>query len=56
LPAISLPLYLGEDGLPTAIQLVGPPAREDVLLSLSKQLEWAQPWADRRPALAVAAR
>jgi amidase len=54
-PAISLPLYHGEDGLPTAIQLVGPPAREDVLLSLSTQLERAQPWADRRPPLAVAA-
>jgi amidase len=56
LPAISLPLYHGEDGLPTAIQLVGPPAREDLLLSLSTELERAQPWADRRPPLAVAAR
>lgn len=56
LPAISLPLYHGEDGLPTAIQLVGPPAREDVLLSLSTQLERARTWADRRPSLAVAAR
>jgi amidase len=56
LPAISLPLYHGEDGLPTAIQLVGPPAREDMLLSLSTQLERAQPWADRQPPLAVAAR
>ncbi len=55
LPAISLPLYHGEDGLPTAIQLVGAPAREDMLLSLSTQLERAQPWADRRPPLAVAA-
>jgi amidase len=55
LPAISLPLYHGEDGLPTAIQLVGPPAGEDVLLSLSTQLERAQPWAERRPPLAAAA-
>jgi amidase len=55
LPAISLPLYHGEDGLPTAVQLVGRPAREDVLLSLSTQLERAQPWADRRPPLAAAA-
>ena len=54
LPAISLPLYHGEDGLPAAIQLVGPPAREEVLLSLSTQLEQAQPWVDRRPPLAVA--
>ncbi len=55
LPAISLPLYHGDDGLPTAVQLVGHPASEDVLLSLSTQLERAQPWADRRPPVAVAA-
>jgi amidase len=55
LPGVSLPLYHGEDGLPTAIQLVGPPAREDVVLSLSAQLEQAQPWAGRRPPLAVGA-
>ncbi len=49
LPAISLPLYHGEDGLPTAVQLIGSPAREDVLLQLACQLESAQPWAQRRP-------
>jgi amidase len=48
-PAISLPLFQGDDGLPTAVQLVGPPVREDVLLSLATQLELALPWADRRP-------
>jgi amidase len=47
LPAISLPLYHGDDGLPTAVQLIGPPAREEVLLSLASQLEAALPWADR---------
>ena len=47
LPAVSLPLYQGEDGLPTAVQLIGPPAREEVLLSLAGQLETALPWADR---------
>ncbi|MBV9002760.1 MAG: amidase [Solirubrobacterales bacterium] len=50
-PAIALPLYHGEDGLPTAVQLVGPPAREEVLLSLAAQVEAALPWADRVPAL-----
>jgi len=50
-PAIALPLYHGEDGLPTSVQLVGPPAREEVLLSLAVQLEAALPWADRAPAL-----
>jgi amidase len=50
-PAISLPLYQGADGLPTAVQLIGPPAREEVLLQLARQLEQALPWADRRPRL-----
>jgi amidase len=52
-PAISVPLYHGEDGLPTAVQLVGPPAREEVLLALATQLERAVPWAERVPALAA---
>ncbi|MGO9791818.1 MAG: amidase [Solirubrobacteraceae bacterium] len=47
LPAIALPLYHGEDGLPTAIQLIGRPAREDLLLALAGQLEQALPWAGR---------
>jgi amidase len=52
-PAIALPLYHGDDGLPASVQLIGPPAREEVLLRLASQLEQALPWADRRPALAV---
>ncbi len=51
-PAISLPLHHSEGGLPIGVQLVGPPAGEELLLSLSAQLEQARPWADRRPALA----
>jgi amidase len=50
-PAISLPLYEGEDGLPVAVQLAGRPAGEAQLLALSRQLEDAQPWAERRPVL-----
>ncbi len=50
-PAIALPLYQGDDGLPTAVQLIGPPAREEVLLALATQLERALPWAQRVPAL-----
>jgi amidase len=52
-PAISVPLYHGDDGLPTAVQLIGPPAREEVVLALAHQLEQALPWADRRPELAA---
>ncbi len=50
LPAISLPLYQGEDGLPTGVQLIGRPDGEDVLLAVAAQLEAALPWGDRRPA------
>jgi amidase len=54
-PAISLPLFQGDDGLPTSIQLVGPPIGEELLLSLSSQIEAERPWADRRPELVGAA-
>jgi amidase len=53
-PAISVPLFHGDDGLPTAIQLAGRPADEATLLSLAAQLETARPWAGRRPELATA--
>jgi amidase len=46
-PAISLPLYAGDDGLPLAVHLIGPPAREELLLALATQLEAALPWAGR---------
>jgi amidase len=48
-PAVSLPLFQGEDGLPLAVQIVGRPAGEAALLALATQLEQANPWADRRP-------
>jgi amidase len=53
-PAISVPLFHGDDGLPLSVQLAGRPADEATLLSLSAQLEAARPWADRRPELAAA--
>jgi amidase len=53
-PAISLPLFHGDDGLPLAVQLAGRPADEATLLALGAQLEAARPWADRRPELAAA--
>jgi Asp-tRNA(Asn)/Glu-tRNA(Gln) amidotransferase A subunit family amidase len=31
------------------VQLIGPPAREEVVLQLAAQLEEALPWAERRP-------
>ena len=53
-PAISVPLFHGDDGLPLSVQLAGRPTDEATLLSLSAQLEAARPWADRRPELAAA--
>jgi amidase len=53
-PAISLPLHQSEAGLPIGVQLVGAPAAEELLISLSAQLEEARPWADRRPELVTA--
>jgi amidase len=52
LPAIALPLYQTDDGLPLAVQLAARPLREDVLLSVASQLEHALPWSERTPALA----
>ena len=51
LPAIMLPLYHGDDGLPTGVQLIGPPEREELLLALGAQLELVLPWAARTPRL-----
>jgi amidase len=47
-PAISLPLFHGEDGLPLGVQLAGKPAGEAQLLALAAQLEAARP-SDQRP-------
>ncbi len=43
-PAASVPRGTGPDGLPLAVQLVGPTDGEEVLLSLAAQLEAADPW------------
>jgi amidase len=48
-PAISLPLYWGDDGLPVGVQLVAPYGREDLLVRAAAQLEQARPWVDRHP-------
>ncbi|MDT4936528.1 MAG: amidase [Pseudonocardiales bacterium] len=48
-PAISLPLFQSDTGLPIGIMLAGRPAGEAALLALAAQLESALPWHARRP-------
>jgi len=50
-PAVSIPLQWTPEGLPLGMMLVGRPADEATLISLSAQLEAAQPWVQRRPAM-----
>jgi amidase len=48
-PAISLPLFQSEEGLPIGMMLIGRPGGDAALLALAAQLEDARPWRDRRP-------
>jgi amidase len=54
LPAISLPLFWNDDGLPVGTMLTGGPFDEATLVRLGAQLEAARPWADRVPAFVTA--
>jgi amidase len=49
LPAVSLPLFWNDDGLPLGAQLIGRPADEATLIRVSAQFEQARPWRERRP-------
>lgn len=48
-PAASLPLHWTADGLPVGIHLAAAFGRDELLMSLSAQLEEARPWFGRRP-------
>jgi amidase len=50
-PAVSVPLWWTASGLPIGTMLVGRPADEATLISLSAQLEEARPWAQRHPGM-----
>jgi amidase len=56
LPAVSLPLYESDGGLPLGVQLIGRAAGEGALLTVSSALEAALPWAERQPALTLSSR
>jgi amidase len=51
-PAASVPAGFSPDGLPLSVQLVAPPNREDVLISLAAQIESERRWFEHRPPLA----
>jgi len=48
-PAITLPLFWSDEGLPIGIQLGAAYGREDLLISVAAQLEKAHPWRMRVP-------
>jgi amidase len=50
-PAISLPLYWNREGLPIGVMFGGRYGDEATLIQLAGQLEQAQPWIGRKPAV-----
>ncbi|HEY2444579.1 MAG TPA: amidase family protein, partial [Rhizomicrobium sp.] len=46
-PAINLPLFWNDDGLPIGVQFAGPYGDELTLLQLAAELERTSPWAHR---------
>ena len=51
---ISVPGRPGSGGLPIGVQIVAPPAADDIIIEIAHCLERAAPWRDRWPALAHA--
>src|SRR5438445_11882792 len=48
-PAMSVPLYWDQQGLPIGIHFAGRMGDEALLLQLAAQLEQAVPWKNKRP-------
>jgi amidase len=43
-PAMSVPMYLSEDGLPVGVQFMAARGKEDIILNLAAQLEQTDHW------------
>jgi amidase len=54
-PAMSVPLFWNDEGLPIGSHFLAPFGDEATLLRLASQLEAAQPWADKWPGVSVGA-
>ncbi len=52
-PAMSVPLYWSEDGLPIGVHFMGRFGDEATLFRLAAQLETARPWGLRRPSVSA---
>ena len=52
-PAMSVPLYWNDEGLPIGMHFMGGYAEESNLFRLAGQLERAQPWFNRRPPISA---
>jgi len=50
-PAVSVPLYWGEDGLPHGAHFMAAEGNDNVLFMLSGQLESEYLWKDKVPKL-----
>jgi amidase len=51
LPAVSLPMGTGPQGVPIGVQLVGAVGSESLLLAVAAELEPVTAWLERRPRL-----
>lgn len=55
LPALTVPVGVRPDGLPAAVQLVGPPGSELTLLAVAGQFELMAAWRRHAPGFPIAA-